>query len=210
MSSFCDEIATEYKMLSKAHIAVGMAAAFTVTGPETIPEALPVIAGGALGCLVCDIDCETKAEKKDSSRWRIVMLIVAIAALIEDDLIGGGMWASLEERGGYMWFIGLAGFMLTCTFAGISKHRGFSHSLPALALMTGFAWLVFPQTALPFAAAFISHLALDITNYRPVMLFWPAKTGVKLGWFHADGLANRLTALAGTVWLAAAILILIR
>ena len=197
-------------MLAKAHIAVGMAAAFTVVRPETLPEALPVITGGALGCLMCDIDCETKNEKKDSSRWRIVMVIVAAAALIEDHLIDGGMWRTLSDSSSYLWFAGLAGFLLTCTFAGMSAHRGFSHSLIALALLTVFLWMVFPSAALPFAAAFISHLALDIMNKKPVMLFYPSKKGVSLGWFRADGLANSLLAAAGTLWLAAVIWLLLR
>jgi hypothetical protein len=52
-------------MLAKAHIAVGMAAAFSIVRPETVAEALPVITGGALGCLICDLDCENKSEKSD-------------------------------------------------------------------------------------------------------------------------------------------------
>jgi len=138
--------------MAKAHITVGMAAAFTAARPETIPEALPVITGAALGCLICDLDCDTKAEMKNSNHWRIVMLIAALAALIEDHLIGGDMWATFPVHGSYLCFAGLAGFMLTCIFASISSHRGFSHSLLALALETTCIWLVFPTAALPFAA----------------------------------------------------------
>ena len=35
-------------MLAKAHIAVGMAAAFSIVRPGTVAEALPVIAGGLI------------------------------------------------------------------------------------------------------------------------------------------------------------------
>ena len=56
-------------MMAKAHITIGMAAAFTIVQPESIPEALPVIVGASLGCLICDLDCENKAEKSDSSHW---------------------------------------------------------------------------------------------------------------------------------------------
>ena len=69
-------------MLGKAHITIGMAAAFTLMMPASVPEALPVITGASLGCLICDIDCENKREKTESSHWRIVMLFVAAAALI--------------------------------------------------------------------------------------------------------------------------------
>lgn len=190
-------------MMAKAHIAVGMAAAFTLTQPGSVPEALPVITGAALGCLICDLDCETKAERSDSSRWRIVMAAVAAATLIEDHLLGAGMWDSLSRQGPYLSFAGLAGFMLTCTFAGISGHRGFSHSILALALETLSLWLMFPAAALPFAAAFASHLALDLMNKRSVRLLYPADKGFCLGWFYSDRLADKLFAAAGTAWMIA-------
>ena len=194
-------------MLAKAHIAVGMAAAFSIMRPETVAEALPVIAGGALGCLICDLDCENKSEKSDSSRWRAVMALVAAAALIEDHLLDAGMWRSLGQSGQYLWFAGLAGFVITCVFAGGSGHRGFSHSLLAMGLEAACLWLIFPAVAVPFAAAFASHVILDMMNKRSVRLFYPAKKGICLGWFYADRLANKVFTAFGTVWLIAAIII---
>ncbi len=194
-------------MLAKAHIAVGMAAAFTIVRPETVAEALPVITGGALGCLICDLDCENKSEKSDSSHWRFVMAIVAAAALIEDHLLDAGMWRSLGQNGQYLWFAGLAGFVITCVFAGGSGHRGFSHSLLAMALETACLWLIFPAVAAPFAIAFASHVLLDMTNKRSVRLFYPAKKGINFGWFYADKLANKVFTACGAVWLIAAIII---
>ena len=51
------------QMLVKAHVTVRMAAAFSIMRPETVAGDIPVIEGGALGCLICDLDCEVKAEK---------------------------------------------------------------------------------------------------------------------------------------------------
>ena len=194
-------------MMAKAHITVGMAAAFTAVMPDSIPAALPVITGASLGCLICDIDCETRAERSDSSRWRIMMALVAAAALIEDHLLDAGMWRSVTQNGPYMCFVGLAGFMIIGTFAGVSRHRGFSHSLLALALETLCMWLMIPAAAMPFAIAFTSHLVLDLMNKRPVRLFYPAKKRFCLGWFYSDRLANRLCASAGCIWLAASAII---
>ena len=226
-------------MLAKAHIAVGMAAAFSIVRPRTVAEALPVIAGGALGCLICDLDCENKSEKNDSSHWRVVMALVAAAALIEDHLLDAGMWRSIGHScdsllrlfgqsgsyslrlfgqdgiylsnsgvaGQYLWFAGLAGFVITCVFASGSGHRGFSHSLLAMALETVFLWLVFPTAAVPFAIAFASHVLLDMMNKRSVRLFYPAKKGMCLGWFYADRLANKVFTACGTIWLIVAIII---
>lgn len=128
-------------MLAKTHIAVGMAAAFSIARPDTAAEVLPVIAGGVLGCLICD----------------------------------------LEIKG--------------------SGHRGFSHSLLALVLETACLQLVFSAAALPFAAAFASHVMLDLMNKRPIRLFYPSKKGMCLGWFYADRLANKAFAAMGAFWL---------
>jgi inner membrane protein len=193
-------------MMAKAHIAVGMAAAFTAMRPESIPEALPVVTGAALGCLICDLDCDNPRERTESSRYRVAMAVVAAAALIEDHLIGAGMWASVGNHGPYIWFAGFAAFVLVCAFASISRHRGFAHSFLALAAETAALWLVFPMTAKPFAIAFISHQLLDLLNRKPVRLFYPAKTGFSLDLFYADRLANKVLAAAGTAWLVFMIL----
>ena len=198
-----------------------MAAAFSIVRPGTVAEALPVIAGGALGCLICDLDCENRSEKSESSHWRIVMCLVAAAALIEDYLLDAGMWRTLGytgdslwsppgQVGQYLWFAGLAGFVITCVFASGSGHRGFSHSLLALALETACLWLVFPAAALPFAIAFSSHVLLDMMNKRSVRLFYPAKKGICLGWFYADRLANKVVAACGAVWLTVAVILSLR
>lgn len=197
-------------MLAKAHITAGMAAAITIMAPDSIPEALPVITGASLGCLICDLDCDSPREKKDSSHWRLVMFAVAAAALFEDYHIDAGMWRLLTQNGSYLWCAGAAGFALTCAFASVSSHRGFSHSLIALALEAFSLWLVFPAAAVPFAIAFASHVLLDMTNKRPVQILYPVKKGVSLGWFYADRLANKLCAAAGSVWLAVALLICLR
>lgn len=202
-------------MMAKAHIAVGMAAAFSIMRPDTIQDAMPVIAGAALGCLVCDLDCENTRERSESSRYRAVMVLIAAAALIETHLIGADIrdhsynvvMQALGNTGQYLWFGGLVTFVLICTFASVSSHRGFAHSLMALVLETASLWMVFPLTAKPFAIAFISHLLLDVLNKKPVRLLYPVSKGFSFGWFYADRFANRAFAAAGSIWLAAAVII---
>lgn len=197
-------------MLAKAHITVGMAAAFSILAPDSVPEALPVVAGASLGCLICDLDCENPKERSDSSHWRIVMALIAAATLFEDYHIDAGMWRSLAQSGSYLWCAGVVGFALTCAFASVSSHRGFSHSLLALALEAVSLWLVFPAAAPSFVVAFVSHQILDITNKKPVRVFYPAKAGLSLKLFYADRLANKVCAVVGTVWLVAAVVICLR
>lgn len=197
-------------MLAKAHVTVGMAAAFSIMRPETVAEALPVIAGGALGCLICDLDCEVTKEKTESSHWRIVMGLIATAALIEDHLLNAGMWSSLGSNGRYMWFIGLVVFVLTGAFASVSNHRGFSHSLLAMVLFAGSLWLIFPAMTIPFAITFISHIILDLMNKKSMRLLYPAEKGFCLGLFYADRWVNKLIAIIGSVWLVVAVVLSLR
>ena len=73
-------------MLGKAHLTIGMAAAWTLAMPETVPAALPVIAGAAAGSLICDIDCDSPAERRDASKQRVLAAVITAAALITDKL----------------------------------------------------------------------------------------------------------------------------
>ncbi len=196
-------------MFARAHITIGIAAAYTAVRPETIPEALPVIAGAALGSLICDIDCENSAEKRDSSRWRIITLIIAGLAVIADyslwksseGSLTSGLFGDLCQSSNYLWCVGIAGFVIVCMFASVSKHRGFSHSFVALLMETLSLWLISPLIAIPFAISFATHIALDLTNKKPVRLFYPMKKGQSLGLFYADRFANKVAAFLGTVWL---------
>lgn len=188
-------------MLGKAHLTIGMAAAWTLAMPETVPAALPVIAGAAAGSLICDIDCDSPSERNDASRQRVLAAVIVAAALIYDKAVDGGMWRSIAESGSYLWCAGVAGLVVTVAFANVSSHRGFSHSITAMLLETGFLYLIFPQCAKPFAIAFVTHILLDISNKKRVRLFYPAKKGVSLGLFYADRMANKVCEIAGAAWL---------
>lgn len=197
-------------MLAKAHITAGMAAAFSIIMPADAETALTVVAGASLGCLVCDIDCDNPSEKSDSAHWRRVMIAVFAAALAADHLLDGIMTRTLAESNPYISCAGIAGFVLTSAFASISDHRGFSHSLPALAIETVFVKMAFPAAAEAFAIAFITHLILDLMNKKPVRLLYPLRKGFCLGWFYADRLANKVFAAAGSVWLILAVIVSLR
>ena len=116
-------------MLGKAHLTIGMAAAWTLAMPETVPAALPVIAGAAAGSLICDIDCDSPAERRDASKQRVLAAVITAAALITDKLTDAGMWRNIAESSSYLWCAGVAGLVITVAFANVAAHRGFSHSL---------------------------------------------------------------------------------
>ena len=61
------------------------------------------------------------------------------------------------------------------------KHRGFTHSLLALALTMGLgAWYLSPGNALALSIGYASHLVLDCLNRQGCPLLWPAKKYYRL------------------------------
>ena len=63
---------------------------------------------------------------------------------------------------------------------------------------------------IPFVITFVSHRILDMLNKRSVRLFYPAEKGVCLGMFYADRFANKVFALAGSMWLVTAVVLSLR
>ena len=94
-------------------------------------------------------------------------------------------------------------FLLVCVFVRYSPHRGFSHSLLALALEAAVLRLVMKEAVPAFSIAYVSHLLLDILNKRPVRILFPLKKGFRLGWFYVNRRADKTLLFLGAVWLTA-------
>ena len=83
-------------------------------------------------------------------------------------------------------------FLVICTYGKDQPHRSFMHSLVAGFMLTCCVNIVYPDAGPYFAVAFLSHLALDLLNYKRVKIFWPLKKGYSLRFCSADGWVNRL------------------
>ena len=92
---------------------------------------------------------------------------------------------------------GVIALLALCCAARLSTHRGFSHSLLALAGFAAATWLVCPPLAPCVAAGMASHLALDALGRRPVRLAWPVRRGVCLGLCKTDGVVEACCLVAG-------------
>ena len=94
-------------------------------------------------------------------------------------------------------------FLVICTYGKDQPHRSFMHSLVAGFMLTCCVNIVYPDAGPYFAVAFLSHLALDLLNYKRVKIFWPLKKGYSLRFCSADGWVNRLLLWLGPIALAA-------
>jgi membrane-bound metal-dependent hydrolase YbcI (DUF457 family) len=71
-------------------------------------------------------------------------------------------------------------------------HRTATHSLAALALVTLVAYLLAPHGGITLAAAYASHLALDLLiGVQGIILFWPSGAFLTLAGWRDDGPAPR-------------------
>lgn len=196
-------------MMSKTHIAVGVAASLAILQSATLGEVFAAVIGGAVGGDICDIDCKPTDYVHDALYGRVIVSTIVSVMLLADYLTGAGLCASFVAHVGPGMALGIVGLVLAGILGYMSKHRSFAHSILCLAWMTVSLWLVSPVLAPPFAIGFVSHVALDLLNKKKVQLLYPLKAGAfSLGLCRADGLANTVLASAGL--LAAAVLFIWR
>ena len=198
-------------MMSTTHIVIGIAAALTVTQPDSLESLLPVIAGASVGSIICDIDCrnQSKSSKskmlRDAFIGRVIVAATLIVVLTIDYWLGNPIFTRINNLTPEF-LIALFVFIVCCGFSFISEHRGFSHSLIALGVYSGSLYVMISSVAIPFAIAFTSHVILDLLNRKPVRVLWPVKKGWCLKLFYADRKANTGILIAGSAWLGVVIL----
>lgn len=188
-------------MMSKTHIAIGLASAVTVLNPVTARNAAMVVAGAAVGSLICDIDSRSRPKERDALIGRLIVCLIVVAVAVyaagHGLLKTGSSFSVSQEQAA-----GLIILLVTGLVAAILPHRSFSHSILALVLYFAGLSMIFPQILCEaFAVAFISHLALDLLNKKDVKLLWPVPKGICLHLCYADGIMNKVLLAVGCVWL---------
>ena len=191
-------------MLGKTHMAVGIAATLAVTQPETIPEMILAVGGGALGALISDIDVGTSESHRDADKITALSVVVVLVMFALDYFFNAGIINRVVRSSGYGRIIaGILLFIGICAFGKEQPHRSFMHSFLAMLLLCFAIGMVWENAVIYFAVGFLSHLATDVFNRKKVRVLYPLQGGVSLGLFHANGLANHLFFVLGS---AAAVL----
>ena len=80
-----------------------------------------------------------------------------------------------------------------------SNHRGFTHSILALALFSTVTCLILGETWKWFAIGYASHLVIDLLNKNGESLLFPLTTKVCLNLCKADGITNKVLGSLATV-----------
>ena len=192
-------------MMSKAHIAVGMAAAVAIAQTGSVESCVAAVVGGSVGGIIADCDIHPSRAHKDALIGRLIVVGIAVVALLADRYANAGLCDYLVAHLGVPLLAGIALFAVLTFAGGHTDHRSFTHSLVAMAAFCAAVYLACAPLLPFFAVGYASHLALDIVNKQGIQLFWPLRKEVSLGLCKAKGMANTVVMIAG---FAAAVLLL--
>ena len=193
-------------MMSKTHIAVGLAAGLAIAQTGSPESCIAAIVGGSVGGIMADCDITPSRAHKDALIGRLAVLALVVVCLVIDYRINAGLCGYLIGRMGVPFAMGIAFFVVLTGLGAHTEHRSFTHSLVAMAAFSGTIQLICPLLLPYFAMGYGSHLALDVTNKQGITLFWPFKTRSSLGLCRAKGPANTVALVLG---IAAATLLLV-
>ena len=168
-------------MMGKTHIAVGIAAAYTITQPKTMPEF--VFAAKA---------------SLDALYGEILAIAISVGSLAGDFFTGGNIIQGILGNTPRL-AVGAAMFVALTVIGELSKHRDKTHSLLALVLFSVAVFLIEPHIGIAFAIGYSSHLIIDLLNKSPIRILYPLKKGICFKFCYADRLGNELLLIAGVL-----------
>lgn len=184
-------------MMSKTHIAVGMATALAIAQTGSVESCVAAVVGGSLGGIIADCDIHPSRAHKDALVGRLIVVGIAVVALLADRYANAGLCDYLVAHLGVPLLAGVALFAALTFLGGHTDHRSFTHSLAAMACFCLAVYLAFEPLLSYFAIGYASHLALDITNKQGIQLLWPLRKNLSLGWCRAKGVANTVVMAVG-------------
>ena len=93
-------------MMSKTHLAVGVAASVAVTMPESIGGLFTAVIGGCVGGILCDIECKSTPEMRDALHGRLIAAGIVAILLILDKIINSGIWNRILSQDSFSLVLG--------------------------------------------------------------------------------------------------------
>lgn len=178
----------------------GVAIAVCVMRPDTFPELLVGLGAAVVGSVISDIDVGSSGSGRaaDGIIWVSAGAVAAVAAM--ERFWNVGVWDMILRNSSLLRVAaGSLGFIGVCAFGKAQPHRSFMHSFLALGILSIIMGTVLPAAVPYFALAFLTHLGLDVLNYKKVRILYPRREGLCFRLFHADGTANWLLFSAGLV-----------
>ena len=185
-------------MMSKTHITVGVATSLAVCMPTTTGCILSAVIGGAVGGILCDIECKSTPVMRDAVYGRLIAAGVSGIVLAADWFLKTGIWASIFSQDKFSLILGAAVLLITCIIGRLSEHRTFTHSLLFVLLIDFGFFCISPLLMVPVLAGGLSHLIIDTFNKKPVPWLYPIrKKGFCFNVCYASKIGNSILMWAG-------------
>ena len=180
-------------MLGTTHITAGIAASLLLIRPKTPLEFFTAAAGGALGGVICDIDCKHSGINKEAVKGAVLGAATVALALLFDYYIGNGIFDYLSKNLGITTIAGIVGFLVCCIGGVVTKHRTFTHSLLGILGMSASAYLICQPFGIAVLWGMCSHVFLDLFNEKGIQILFPLKRpSVCFGVCSSNGKVNSI------------------
>ena len=185
-------------MLGKTHFVLGMASALAITHPQTVPGVITAMTAGAIGGWIVDVDIKnsdaelSEDAKRESIYDAIIDGLFIISFIVLDFFIEKGMCQYVIDNWGVPVWGSLFGIIILMLIGLNTKHRTFTHSFLAMALLSGCVYMFCRPAVIPFAIGYASHLISDFFNKLGLQLFFPLKWRPCLKLCRSDKKVNHI------------------
>lgn len=187
-------------MMGKTHITVGIATSLVACQPATLKDLFAAVIGGAVGGVICDIECRSRPEMRDALYARFITLGIVAAILLVDWITKTGLCVSIMEQPSSTVIMGVVVSIIVCIAGRFSEHRTFTHSLLFVLLIDFGLFCICPEISFPVLVGGISHLFIDTFNKKPVPWLFPFfRPGVCFKLCYASKVANAVIMWVGLV-----------
>ena len=185
------------RLMGRTHLVAGIACSLACLRPSTPEGCVLAVAGGAVGAVVCDVECHANQKNRDVLLTRFILAVILLLVLAADQFFHLHLSDLLITEHASRAACGLTIIVLTCVRGHFSQHRTFTHSLLFSFLLTLGAWQMTPFLGWSVCLGCLSHLFLDLLNKKPMQLLYPLRRTFCLRLFYADRTANRVLMWAG-------------
>lgn len=163
-------------MRGKTHLAGGLALTMLITSPDCISDMAVCLTSAAIGSVISDVDVSTSNSHRELNRVLVICGIAVTAAALIEGIFKIGLVSQITSNSGLMQILlGITAFLIICMYGQRQPHRTFMHSFLGILLLSASVYLIFPKAVIYFVIAMLSHIALDLLNYKKVWLLYPSK-----------------------------------
>lgn len=186
-------------MLGKTHMAIGTAAALAVLSPESVFSAVPIMTAAAVGSVISDIDSERSIARKKADRMLDGCVLVIVGMILVKHFFQIDLFEYIKGKAQISTqLLGCAVFALYCHIGKNTPHRSMMHSFVTAIVLSGCVYYaISPVMGKAFFCGLLSHLALDLLNYKGEQLFWPFPNKMCIGLCSSNQWVNRILQAAG-------------